>query len=58
MKDDPDVLVKHKEDIEHELLHHEHEIEETHDKSGVRDITGSWLSKVREFNIPNKYRKH
>lgn len=58
MKDDPDVLIKHKEDIEHELLHHEHEIEETHDKSGVRDITGSWMSKVREFNIPNRYRKY
>lgn len=58
MKDDPEVLIKHKEDIEHELLHHEHEIEGTHDKTGIRKITESYLSKVREANIPPKYRKN
>lgn len=32
-QDDPDVEIMHKEDIEHELLHHFHEIEHDHEES-------------------------
>lgn len=54
---DPDVLVKHKEDIEHELLHHEHEIEESHDASPeIRKVTNVHLSDARLENIAPKYR--
>lgn len=57
-KDDPDVLIKHKEDIEHELLHHEHEIEESHGKDpNVRKLTQNYLSEIKLENIPAKYRK-
>lgn len=54
---DPDVDIKHKEDIEHELLHHEHEIEESHNLSpDVRELTKEFLSKVNMGNLPQKYR--
>lgn len=54
---DPDVLVKHKEDIEHELLHHEHELEQTHgDAPHIRDAARRFRSQVRLANIPPKYR--
>ncbi|ODV96328.1 hypothetical protein PACTADRAFT_49691 [Pachysolen tannophilus NRRL Y-2460] len=33
-KDDPDVNTVHREDIEHELLHHEHELEHGHNEDG------------------------
>lgn len=54
---DPDVLVKHKEDIEHDLLHHEHEVEQTHgDDPNIRKITDSYRSLIRLHNVPNKYK--
>lgn len=53
---DPDVHVKHKEDIEHELLHHAHEIEETHSRDpGARKISQDFLSPVKVKNVPQKY---
>lgn len=55
-KDDPEVHVKHKEDIEHELLHHQHEMEESHRQlESVRDLTQNFLSPVRLENLPKKY---
>lgn len=55
--DDPDTKIKHKEDIEHELLHHKHEIEKTHDRSSeLRDVTENFLSKIRIENLKPKYR--
>lgn len=54
---DPEVLIKHKEDIEHELLHHEHEIEESHELSpNIRDITKNYQSPINLDNLPNKYK--
>lgn len=53
---DPDVHIKHKEDIEHELLHHEHEIEETHDLNpDIREVAKNFMSPVKIGNVPNKY---
>lgn len=53
---DPDVHVKHKEDIEHEILHHEHEIEETHESNpGVRDVSKNFASPIQIGNVPAKY---
>lgn len=53
---DPDVHVKHKEDIEHELLHHLHEIEETHDRDSVaRKLSKTFSSPVNVANVPQKY---
>lgn len=55
---DPDVHIKHKEDIEHELLHHEHEIEQTHDIAPeVRLISNRLKSNINLDNVPLKYRK-
>lgn len=55
--DDPDTKIKHKEDIEHELLHHKHEIEKTHDRSSeLREVTENFLSKIRIENLKPKYR--
>lgn len=55
---DPDVLVKHKEDIEHELLHHEHEIDVSHDENiDRRETFKNYLSKVRLQNLTPKYSK-
>lgn len=54
---DPDVLVKHKEDIEHELLHHEHEIEESHNDKDARQKVIGYVSPVNVKNIPDKYRR-
>lgn len=59
--DDPDIKNVHKEDIEHELLHHEHEIEheETVQKGASRStvITDDELeSRVNVGNIPGKYK--
>lgn len=54
---DPEVQIKHKEDIEHELLHHEHEMEESHDLApNIRDITKNYQSPVKLENVPAKYR--
>lgn len=54
---DPDVHIKHKEDIEHELLHHEHELEETHGKdAGVRELAADFASPVKIGNVPEKFR--
>lgn len=54
--DDPDVLIKHKEDIEHELLHHEHEIEETHGNSpDIREVAQQFQSPIKLQNLPSKY---
>lgn len=53
---DPEVHVKHKEDIEHELLHHAHEIEESHGKlPDVRELAKNFLSPVKIANVPQKY---
>lgn len=55
---DPDVLIKHKEDIEHELLHHEHEIEESHNAlPEIRKVTNQFLSQIRLGNLPRKYQR-
>lgn len=54
-QDDPDVLIKHKEDIMHEMLHHEHDIEETHDKAENRKFTKQFLSDIKMHNLPAKY---
>lgn len=58
---DPDVNNVHKEDIEHELLHHEHEIEheETIQRGATKGtvITDDELeSRINIENIPQKYR--
>ncbi|CAH6722647.1 protein Ssp120p [[Candida] jaroonii] len=54
---DPEVLIKHKEDIEHEMLHHEHEIEESHNLSpNIRDITKDYQSPLKIENLPNKFK--
>ncbi|CAK9441488.1 uncharacterized protein LODBEIA_P53560 [Lodderomyces beijingensis] len=56
-QNDPDTKVKHKEDIEHELLHHKYEIEETHDRSKkIKDFTRHFLSDIRINNLRPKYR--
>lgn len=56
--DDPEVLIKHAEDIEHELLHHEHEIEESHGSNpDVRKLTQNYLSDIRLHNLAQKYTK-
>ncbi|CAI5760034.1 unnamed protein product [Candida verbasci] len=52
---DPDVLIKHKEDIEHELLHHKQEMEDSHELSNVRDYTKQFLSNIRLNNLCSKY---
>ncbi|QRG40676.1 hypothetical protein FDK38_005164 [Candidozyma auris] len=53
---DPDVHVKHKEDIEHELLHHAHEIEGTHgDQPDIRQIAKDYASPIKIHNVPQKY---
>lgn len=59
--DDPDIKNVHKEDIEHELLHHEHEIEheEIVQKGASRStvITDDELeSRINVGNIPGKYK--
>ncbi|GAV54469.1 hypothetical protein ZYGR_0AL02010 [Zygosaccharomyces rouxii] len=58
---DPDVGVIHKEDIEHELLHHEHEIE--HEESLQRGASRSTVitddeleSRINLNVIPKKYK--
>lgn len=57
MNDDPDVKIKHKEDIEHDMLHHEHEMEESHNANpDLRDTTHNFLSPIRIENVPQKYR--
>ncbi|CAN3357062.1 hypothetical protein DICA3_C07866 [Diutina catenulata] len=57
--DDPDVEIKHKEDIEHELLHHQHEIEQSHDEDpSVRDRTRNYLSPIRMENLADKYKRN
>ncbi|KAK6197459.1 uncharacterized protein RJT21DRAFT_56962 [Scheffersomyces amazonensis] len=58
-KDDPDVLIKHKEDIEHELLYHEHEIEESHYSTSeeLRKLTSNFLSHVNLINLSDKYKR-
>lgn len=53
---DPDVMIKHKEDIEHEMLHHEHEIEETHNiNPDIRNVARDFVSPVKIANVPVKY---
>ncbi|GCE99321.1 hypothetical protein ZYGM_003167 [Zygosaccharomyces mellis] len=60
---DPNVDVIHKEDIEHELLHHEHEVE--HEKSTQRGASRSTVitddeleSRINLEIIPKKYRNN
>ncbi|KAI5958727.1 uncharacterized protein KGF55_005725 [Candida pseudojiufengensis] len=56
-QNDPDTKIKHKEDIEHELLHHKHEIEETHDRSSrLKKFANDYLSNIRLDNLTPKYR--
>ncbi|KAK6457913.1 uncharacterized protein RJT20DRAFT_125794 [Scheffersomyces xylosifermentans] len=58
MANDPDVLIKHKEDIEHELLHHKHEIEESHTlHPEIRKTTNSFFSNIRLDKLSYKYRR-
>lgn len=53
---DPNVQIKHKEDIEHELLHHAHEIEGTHSNDpNIRNIAKEFVSPVKLHNVPQKY---
>lgn len=53
---DPNVHIKHKEDIEHELLHHDHEIEGTHgNEPWVREAAKKFKSPVNIKNVPAKY---
>ncbi|KAI5956205.1 hypothetical protein KGF54_000680 [Candida jiufengensis] len=55
-ENDPDTLIKHKEDIEHELLHHKHEIEETHDRSQrLKKFANDYLSNIKIENLTPKY---
>ncbi|BAP70945.1 protein SSP120 [Kluyveromyces marxianus] len=58
---DPDIKNVHKEDVEHELLHHEHEVEES--EQGPAGATkGSVItddemeSRIEKDRIPKKYR--
>lgn len=58
---DPDVKVVHREDVEHELLHHEHEIE--HEEDVQRDVSRATVitddeleSRIAPKKIPMKYR--
>ncbi|SCW02576.1 LAFE_0F09538g1_1 [Lachancea fermentati] len=58
---DPEVKNVHKEDIEHELLHHEHEIE--HEEKIQRGASRSTVvtddeleSRIDRKNIPSKYK--
>lgn len=54
---DPDVLIKHKEDIEHELLHHFHEIDEAHDEAPeIRQYAQTYQLPIKVDNIKPKYR--
>lgn len=54
---DPDVMNKHIEDIEHERLHHEQEIEATHDKDpAMRKISQGYRSQIILANLAMKYR--
>lgn len=58
---DPDVKTVHKEDIEHELLHHEHEVEHEEQvqrgASRVTVITDDQLeSRIQIQKIPMKYK--
>lgn len=58
---DPDVKIVHKEDIEHELLHHEHEIEhqEVIQRGASRGtvITDDELeSRIEWKNVPERFR--
>lgn len=52
---DPDVHTKHKEDIEHEMLHHQHEIEESHTNEDGRLRAHDYVSPVKLHNVPQKY---
>lgn len=57
-ENDPDTKIKHKEDIEHELLHHQYELDETHDRSEkLREVIRNYLSPVRVQNIAGKYKR-
>lgn len=58
---DPDVKNVHKEDVEHELLHHEHEIE--HEEKVQRGASRSTVitddeleSRINKENIPAKFK--
>jgi hypothetical protein len=54
---DPEIKIVHKEDIEHELLHHEHEIE--HQLGSQKKLTNQeFEARVKADNIPNKYRSY
>lgn len=56
-KNDPDVKIKHPEDTIHEILHHAHEIEESHDKNqAVRKVSEHYQSEIQLKNVPSKYR--
>jgi hypothetical protein len=53
---DPDIKVVHKEDIEHELLHHEHEIEHG-DENNQKILSDAELEKfILIKNIPEMFR--
>ena len=54
---DPEVKIKHKEDVEHDLLHHEHEMESTHDQEPeVRKIALKFQSDINLANLMPKFR--
>lgn len=52
---DPDIKVVHKEDIEHELLHHEHEIEHELDTTGKLS-NSQFEAQIKLNKIPPKFR--
>ncbi|CCH46587.1 putative secreted protein [Wickerhamomyces ciferrii] len=53
---DPDIKNIHKEDIEHELLHHEHEIEHEVDTSVGKWTDEQFEQYIKLQNIPKKFR--
>ncbi|CDO95879.1 unnamed protein product [Kluyveromyces dobzhanskii CBS 2104] len=58
---DPDIKNVHKEDVEHELLHHEHEVESVEDgpvgaAKGAVITDDEMESRIEQGRIPKKYR--
>ncbi|AOA64712.1 hypothetical protein PP7435_CHR4-0977 [Komagataella phaffii CBS 7435] len=55
-ENDPDVTIQHPEDIAHELLHHEHEVEHDETIANKRVIDGFKETVVLIENIPDLFR--
>lgn len=56
-KDDPEVKNVHLEDIEHELLHHEHEIEHGNELLDVATTDKDGINQILLENVPYKYKR-